>query len=113
MAQDGAQVFGLGVKAVWMQTQVGVSMTPASSCLIPVIADCNDCLPVANPLLRADVTLYGLHLSADETQAGALLAFSKREEWLRKARCLSACILTSANGELAQLTKNLVISNQS
>ena len=45
------------------------------------------------------VTLYGLDLSADETQAGALLAFSKRGEWLRKARCLSACILTSANGE--------------
>ena len=85
VAQDGAQVFGLGVKAVWMQTQVGVSMTPASSCQIPVIADCSDSLPVANPVLRADVTLYGLHLSADETQAGALLAFSKRGEWLRNA----------------------------
>jgi len=40
---------------------------------------------MANPSLSADVTLYGLHLSADETQVGALLAFSKRGEWLRNA----------------------------
>jgi len=83
--QDETRGFGLGVDAAWMQTQSGAWIQPASSSPIPVVADCSNSLPIANPSLSADVTLYGMHLSADETQAGALLVFSKRGEWLRNA----------------------------
>jgi len=82
---DEARGFGLGVDAAWVQTQAGAWIQPASSSAIPVVADCSDSLPIANPSLSADVTLYGLHLSADETKAGALLVFSKRGEGLRNA----------------------------
>jgi hypothetical protein len=54
--QDEARGFGLGVDAAWMQTQAGAWIQPASSSLIPVVADCSDSLPMANPSLSADVT---------------------------------------------------------
>lgn len=64
---------GASRHVVWAQP-VGGLVTPAALPEVPLWIDATDSVPLPQaPLSEAQVMLYGLHLSPDEREAGALL----------------------------------------